>query len=81
MWTESDKAIEVTLNKDTKTAGGTTSFSTDVNAIHRRVLNATHEAVLRQCLHQVINFSNQTTKHKYLTKFHILKDEEAVLLH
>ena len=76
--TELDKTIEMTLNKDIKTPGGTTGFSTNVNAINRWALNATYRAELRQCLHQLINFSNQTTKHKDLTKSCILKDEEAV---
>ena len=30
---EPDKVIEMTINKDTKTPGGTTGFSTNVNAI------------------------------------------------
>ena len=68
----------MTLKKDTKTPGGTTGFSTDVNVIHRWALDETHEGELRQCLYQVINFSNQTTKLKDLTKSHFLKDEEAV---
>ena len=68
----------MTLKKDTKTPGGTTGFSTDVNVIHRWALDETHEGELTQCLHQVINFSNQTTKHKDLHKSHILKDEEGV---
>ena len=57
----------MTVNKNTKTPGGTTGFSTNVNAINRWVLNATYREKLRLCLHQLINFSNQTTKHKDLT--------------
>ena len=73
--TEPDKTIEMTLNKDTKTPGGTTGFCINVNAINRWVLDATYRAELRQCLHQLINFSKQTTKHKDLTKSRILKDD------
>ena len=76
--TEPGKTIEMTLNKDTKTPGGTTGLSISVKAINRWALNATYRAELRQCLHQLINFSNQTTKHKDFTKSRILKDEEAV---
>ena len=32
---ETDKVIEMTLSKDTKTPGGTAGFSTNVNAVHR----------------------------------------------
>ena len=32
---ETDKVIEMTLNKDTKTPGGTTGFSTNIGAVHR----------------------------------------------
>lgn len=32
---ESDKVIAMTVNRDTKTAGGTTGFSTNNNAINR----------------------------------------------
>ena len=33
--TEPDKVIEMTLNRDTKTPGGTTGFSTNIGAVHR----------------------------------------------
>ena len=75
--TEPDKTIEMTLNKDTKSPGCTKGFSTNVNAINRWALNATYRAELRQCFYQLINFSNPTTKHKYFTQSHILKDKEA----
>ena len=32
---EPDKMIEMTINKDTKTPGGTTGFSTNINGINR----------------------------------------------
>ena len=37
---ETDKVIEMTLNKDTKAPGGATGFSTNVNAVHRWEINA-----------------------------------------
>ena len=36
---ESDKVIEMTINRDTKTPVGTTGFSTNSNAINRWVIN------------------------------------------
>ena len=36
---ETDKVIEMTLNKDTKTPGGTTGFSTKVGAVKRCNIN------------------------------------------
>ena len=49
---ETDKVIEMTLNKDTKTPGGTTGFSTNVNAVHRWEMNASYRADLRRCFHE-----------------------------
>ena len=37
---ETDKVIEMTLNEDTKTPGGTTAFLTNVGAVQRWELNA-----------------------------------------
>ena len=39
---KTDKVIEVTLNKDTKTPGGCTGFSTNVNAVKRWEINAAY---------------------------------------
>ena len=41
---EPDKVIEMTINRDTKTAGGTTGFSINNNAINRWILNAPFRA-------------------------------------
>ena len=46
---EADKVIETTINKDTKTPGGTTGFSANSNAINRWALNASYRAKLRRC--------------------------------
>lgn len=75
---EIDKVIEMTLNKDTKTPGGTTGFSTNVGAVHRWELNATYRASLREVFHQHLNFSNQKHRHKDLSPARIRKDETAV---
>ena len=44
---EPDKVIETTINKDTKTAGGLTGFSTKTNAVDRWTINASYRA----CIH------------------------------
>ena len=44
---EADKVIEVTINRDTKTFGGTTGFSTNCNAINRWIINGPYEQVLK----------------------------------
>ena len=59
---ETDKAIEMTLNKDTKTLGGTTGFSANVNAIHHWEINAGYRADLRRCFHEHINCKSQLYK-------------------
>lgn len=75
---ETDKVIEMTLNKDTKTPGGTTGFSTSLGAVHRWELNATYRASLRDVFHQHLNYSTQKHKHKDLSPARIRKDESAV---
>ena len=76
--TETDKVIEMTLNKDTKTPGGTTGFSTNIGAVKRWEINASYRAKLRKIFHHHINFNLQTYKHKNLTPSRILKDERDV---
>ena len=44
---ETDKVIQMTLNKDTKGAGGCNGFSTNVNVVKRWQINATYRASLR----------------------------------
>ena len=47
---ETDKVIQMTLNKDTKTPGGTTGFSTIVGVVQRWELNASYGESLRRCI-------------------------------
>ena len=54
---ETDKVTEMALNKDPKTPGGTTGFSTNVNAVH-------HRADLRRCFREHVNYKSQLYKHK-----------------
>ena len=60
---ETDKVIEMTLNKGTKTAGGCTGFSTNLNAVKRSEINAAYRANLRSCFHKHLNYQPQNCKH------------------
>ena len=52
---ETDKVIEMTLNKETKSSGGTTGFSTNKN-VKRWELNTTYRATMRACFHEHLNY-------------------------
>ena len=72
---ETDKVIEMTLNKDTKTAGGCTGFSTNLSAVKRWEINAAYRANLRTCIHKHLNYQPQNCKHPDLNPSLILKGE------
>ena len=61
--TETDKVIEMTLNKDTKTAGGCTGFSTNINAVKRWEISVAYRAKLRTCFHEHLNYQPQQFQH------------------
>ena len=75
---ETDKVIEMTLNKDTKTPGGTTGFSTNSGAVKRWELNASYRAALRTCFHKHLNYQKQEYKHQDLTPSRIQRDNSDV---
>ena len=75
---ETDKVIEMTLNKDTKSASGTTGFSTNVNAVRRWELNASYRSALRECFHQHVMHEPQNYQHKDLTPSRIKRDEANI---
>ena len=75
---EPDKCIEMTINKDTKTPGGTTGFSTNPNSIIRWSINATFRAELRKKLHEFVNYRKQRFSHKDLNPSRINKDKKDV---
>ena len=68
------------LNKDAKGSGGCTcfSFSTNVNAIKRREINATYRALLRSRFHKHINYQLQKYKHPDLNPSRIRRDANLV---
>ena len=73
---ETDKVIEMTLNKDTKGSDGCTGFSTNVNAVKRWEINATYRASLRKCFDNHIIYHPQKFKDPDLNLSRIKKDEE-----
>ena len=75
---ETDKVIEMTLNNDTKTSGGTTGFSTNVIAVKRWEPNASYRAAMRNCFHEHLHYKPQRYIHANLTPFRINKDESDV---
>ena len=75
---ETDMVIEMTLNKDIKTPGGTAGFSTNVNGVHGWEINAGYRADLQKCFHEHINYKSQLYKHKDLSPSRIQNDESDV---
>ena len=71
---EPDKVIEMTLNKDCKSGGGTTGFTQNSGAVHRWELNATYRAGLRRCLHEHTSYQQASSKHSDLSPSRIKKD-------
>ena len=68
----------MTLNRDTKTPGGTTGFYTNVGAVRRWEVNASYRAALRKVFQQHINFHPHRYKHKDLSPSRINKDESDI---
>ena len=69
---ELDKVREVTINRDTKTLGGTTSFSRSNDAVNKWSLNALYRADMRRCLHKMLKVDKKTI-HSDLTTGRIKK--------
>ena len=72
------KIIEMTLNKYTKTPGGCTGFSTNVNAVKRWEISAAYSAALETCFHKHLDYQPQKYKHHGLNPSKIMQDEKAV---
>ena len=56
---ETDKVIEMILNKGTKTPGGTTGFSPSVNAVRISEVNASYKAQLGTFFHKNLDYNQQ----------------------
>ena len=48
---ETDKVIQMTINKDTKTPGDSTEFPTKISAVKRREITASYRVNVRKWLH------------------------------
>ena len=75
---ETDKVIQMTLNKDTKTPDGCTGFSRNLNAVKRWEINAAYRTALRTCFHKHLDYQPQKYKHPDLNPSRIKKDENDV---
>ena len=68
----------MTLNKDTKTPGGTTRFSPSVIAVRRWEVNASYTAELRICFDNHLDYSQQKYKHKDVSPSRIRDERDVV---
>ena len=72
-----DQTTEVTINKDTKTAGGTTKFSQNSQAVHRFYLTAEYRSGFLGLLRNMSDMSQDALHHSDLQQPRIYKDEKA----
>ena len=73
-----DKVIETTINKDTKTPGGTTGFSTNHGAVQRWTLTASYRAEARKNLQEYLYLNSNSSKHPDLLPSRIRRDIKDV---
>ena len=73
-----DQTTETTVNKDTKTPGGTTGFSLKPSTLQRHYLTAEYRSAFLGHLRQMLQGSNSGGVHTDLAKSRITKDEQAV---
>ena len=76
---EADKTIETTINKDTRTPGGTTkNFSTNPNAVYHWTINASYRAAIRNCFQNFLGQHHKANQHQDLRPSRITHDEHDV---
>ena len=80
---ETDKVIEMTLNKDAKTPGGCTGFSFLGKPVHPPgvfawEINVAYKAVLRSCFHKHLGYQPQKYKYPDLNPSRIKRDQNDV---
>ena len=68
----------LTINKDMKTPGATTGFSTKIGAVKRWEITASYRANIRKCLHQHLCYNKQRYSHGDLIPPSIRRDENKV---
>ena len=76
--TEPYKVTEMTLNRDTKTPGVTTGFSTNIGAVHISEISSKYRASLRTAFHQHLDYKSSNYQYKDLAPSRICKDEDDV---
>lgn len=73
-----DQAIEVTVNKDTQTPGGTSRFSLKAGAVRRYYPAAEHRSAFLGQLREMLQGNKSKLSHSELQSPRIHKDEDAV---
>ena len=77
-WIPVDQTIEVTVNKDTQTPGGTARFSLKAGAIKQYYLTAEHRSAFLGQIRLIAQGKTSELHHAELQQTRIKKDEEAV---
>ena len=75
---EPDRLIETTTNKDTKTPGGLTGFSTKTNAVDQWTINVPYRASLYSHLQEFLGTNTKKYVHTDLQKSRIRNDQDNV---
>ena len=75
---EPDRVIETTINKDTKTPGGLTGFSTKTNAVDRWTINDSYRASLYSHLQEFLGANTKKYVNTDLQKSRIRNDQDDV---
>ena len=73
-----DQTIEVTVNKDTQTPGGTSGFSLKAGAIKRYYITAEYRSEFLRHLRDMVQGDQSKLNHADLQKPRIKKDEDTV---
>jgi len=73
-----DQTIEVTVNKDTQTPGGTSRFSLKAGAIKRYYITAEYRSAFLGHLRDMVHGNQSELNHADLQQPRIQKDEETV---
>lgn len=74
-----DQALEVTVNRDTQTPGGTTRFSLKSGAVKRYYITSEHRSAFLGQLRDMVHENKSDAVHYDLQHPRSEKDEEAVL--
>ena len=73
-----DQDLEMTVNKDTQTPGGTTKFSLQAAAVKRHYITAEYRSTALGQLRNLVSLKKGTVGHNDLRQSRKIKDEEAV---